>query len=152
PRSVLRFPSVRSTGPHRRRPWWVGLAGAPLVLLALSAASSSRGPAKKGPPPAPPVSVVAAEASRGDLGVYVSGLGAVTPLSTVAVRSRVDGQLMSVAFEEGQLVKQGQLLAQVDPRPFQAQLELAQGQLARDQASLENAQLDLKRYSTLQKQ
>jgi multidrug efflux system membrane fusion protein len=93
--------------------------------------------------------VVAAAVRQGSLDVYLHALGTVTPLNAVVVRSRVDGQLMRVAFEEGQMVKAGDLLAQIDPRPFEVQLTLASGQLARDQALLENARTDLERYRTL---
>src|SRR5207249_4460668 len=93
-----------------------------------------------------PTPVVAASAASSDVDVIVNGLGTVTPLRTVTVRSRVDGELVRVLFEEGQLVKAGQLLAEIDPRPFQVQLAQAQGQLARDRALLENARLDLERY------
>jgi multidrug efflux system membrane fusion protein len=95
------------------------------------------------------VPVVAEPARRGDIRVYLDGLGAVTPLATVTVRSRVDGELMSVHFREGQMVRAGDLLAEIDPRPFQVQLTQAQGQLARDQALLANAQVDLQRYRKL---
>ena len=93
--------------------------------------------------------VVAAQARRGNIGVYVSGLGAITPIYTVSVKSRVDGQLMSVHFREGQRVHQGDLLIEIDPRPYQAAVTQAEGQLERDQALLENARVDLTRYSTL---
>jgi multidrug efflux system membrane fusion protein len=93
--------------------------------------------------------VVAAKARLGDMPVYLNGLGSVLAFQTVSVRSRVDGQLLSVAFQEGQLVHQGELLAEIDPRPFQVQLEQAQGQLAKDQAGLKNALLDLARYQAL---
>jgi multidrug efflux system membrane fusion protein len=99
------------------------------------------------PPPAIPV--VAAQAKAGDIGVYVTGLGAITPLSTVTIRSRVDGQLMSVHFKEGDLVKQGDPLIDIDPRPYQAIVDQVQGQLVRDQALLANARVDVTRYQTL---
>jgi multidrug efflux system membrane fusion protein len=84
--------------------------------------------------------------------VNISGLGTVVPTDAVTVRTRVDGQLMTVNFKEGQVVKQGDLLMQVDPRPYEVQLHQAEGQLAKDQAALKDARLDLERYKNLVKQ
>jgi membrane fusion protein, multidrug efflux system len=97
----------------------------------------------------PVVPVVVATAQHGDLPVYFSGLGTVTAFNTVTVHSRVDGQLVSVAFKEGQFVHQGDVLAQIDPRPFQVILEQAEGQLAKDQAQRKDAETNLERYKLL---
>jgi membrane fusion protein, multidrug efflux system len=105
--------------------------------------------ARSGGPGGGPVPVVAVPAATGAMDIIVNGLGTATPLRTVTVRTRVDGELVRVLFQEGELVKQGQLLAQVDPRSFQVALSQAEGQLARDRALLENARVDLERYKTL---
>ena len=98
------------------------------------------------------VPVVAAAATTADVGVVLDALGSVTPVSTVTVRSRVDGQLMKILFKEGQVVREGELLAEIDPRTYQVQLATAEAQSARDQALLKNSMIDLERYRTLFKQ
>jgi len=96
-----------------------------------------------------PVPVALATVQKGDVPVTLTGLGTVTPLATVTVKTQISGYLTEVAFQEGQMVKKGDFLAQIDPRPYQVALEQAEGQLAKDQALLKNAQLDLQRYNTL---
>jgi multidrug efflux system membrane fusion protein len=99
-----------------------------------------------------PVPVVVATAQKGDLPVFFDGLGTVTAFNTVTVRSRVDGQIVKINFTEGQTVKQGDSLIEIDPRPYQVQLEQAEGQLAKDQAQLKDVQVDYERYKLLQKE
>jgi multidrug efflux system membrane fusion protein len=118
-------------------------------LASLGPAAKEK-PARRGGPSSIPVT--AAPAVVGDMPIYLSGLGTVTSLNTVTVRSRVDGELLKVHYTEGQTVKKGDLLAEIDARPFAAQLAQAEGQLARDQALLDNARADLQRYEVLQKQ
>ncbi len=108
--------------------------------------------AKGEKPPDVPVAVSVATASVGDLQVRVPALGTVTPLATVTVRTQISGILQKVAFTEGQLVHEGDLLAQIDPRPYEAAVKQMEGNLRRDQALLEDAKLDLKRYEGLVKE
>src|SRR2546423_1037223 len=138
-----------------KRALWIGLAA---VLLVAGAgfyvysqqpkgggdASEKSAPAakgKKGFDPNRATPVVADVAKKGDVNLYLNGLGTVVPLRTVTVRSRVDGELMAVHFNEGQVVKAGDLLAEIDPRPFQVMLMQAEGQQVRDQALLAYARI-----------
>jgi multidrug efflux system membrane fusion protein len=98
------------------------------------------------------VSVAVTPALKQDVPYYLSGLGTVTAFNTVTVKSRVDGELQKVNFTEGQFVHEGDLLAEIDPRPFQVALEQMEGQLFRDQAQLDNARVDFKRYDKLAKE
>jgi membrane fusion protein, multidrug efflux system len=98
------------------------------------------------------IPVTVAQAQTTDFPVYLNGLGTVQPYETVTVHSRVDGQLTEVAFRQGQMVNEGDLLAQIDPRPYQAALDQALAKKAQDEANLKNAQLNLQRYTTLNKE
>src|SRR6516165_7299909 len=98
-----------------------------------------------------PIPVRTATAQERDMPLYLNGLGTVTAFKTVTLHSRVDGELIKVAFTEGQMVREGDLLAQIDPRPFEVQLEQAEGQLARDEATLKLAKLNLARSQELPK-
>jgi len=144
-----REPAARRQ-PRRRWLWLTAgivLAAVVLYFLLRSHPSSPAPGPSAGRGPATPVT--AATAHKGDIGVYYTGLGAVTPLYTVTVKSRVDGQLMKIYYQEGQTVRQGAPLVEIDPRPFEVQLTQAQGQLIKDQAALQNARIDLARYQEL---
>ena len=140
------------------RHWKIGLLAVCLVAVIAYVFWSNSGKAQSRAASQGPISgvqsvpVVTVAAKTGSIPVYLNGLGSVTPLNTVTVKTRVDGQLMSVRYQEGQVVRAGTLLAEIDPRPFQAQLTQFEGQLARDQALLENARLDLQRFTVLVQQ
>ncbi|MET3620767.1 MdtA/MuxA family multidrug efflux RND transporter periplasmic adaptor subunit [Burkholderia ambifaria] len=133
-------------------PWSRTPAGTQAAGSAASGASAGGGHRGRGGPAAmanipQPVSV--ASATQGEMPIVLSALGTVTPLANVTVKTQLSGYLQSVAFQEGQLVRKGDLLAQIDPRPYQVALETAEGTYARDAALLATARLDLKRYQTL---
>ncbi len=123
---------------------WLPAAQGLLVKLKLVAE-----PGAKAPPPPRVIAVATARVSRRSVDYFLTGLGTVTPFRTVTIRPRVEGELIKIAFTEGQTVKQGDLLAQIDPRLWQAQLEQAQGQLARDDAVMRSTNRTLLRYRQL---
>ena len=136
------------TSPHRR----AGLAALAVVVCALAVwlLLRDRGAPPAAPDPVVPVATVLVQ--QQDVARYLTGVGTVTAAASVTVKARVDGQLDSVGFVEGQDVKAGQVLANIDPRALQAQLAQAQAQRAKDQATLLNARLDLQRYTRLQRE
>jgi len=160
-----RAASRRTATPVRRKAGWFGS----IVQLCLIAGIGAGGYyaythnllskeaierlVRHGDPPAPPAKrvtpVLTAMVRRGEMDLSLNGLGSVTALYTVTLHSRVDGELQKVHFVEGQMVKQGDLLAEIDPRPFQVQLEQAEGNLMRDQAGLKVNRLDLERYNVM---
>jgi len=139
--------------PSWRRLAWIALG----VLLALALAwwlyqRAGQQATTARPGANIPVPVVASPATQDDVNITFNALGTVTPLATVTVKTQISGQLVQIAFREGQLVKQGDLLAVIDPRPYELALQQAQGQLLKDQALLRQAQIDLGRYQILAKQ
>ena len=161
--AAVREPHFRTERPvhvePRRSSGAVGWIIALIVLAALGVgawllffhgktapADATQGPGGRGAGGGREVPVVAATAAQGDLPIYLHGLGTVTPFNLVTIRSRVEGQIMKIGFIEGQDVKEGDVLVQIDPRPYEVQLEQAEGQLGRDQAILNNAKVDLERY------
>ena len=138
---------------QRWRMWAVVLAVAVVVFYFLIARSRPDSATDSAPVAVHMVvPVAAAPAKAGDLNLYISAIGTVTPYNTVTIKSRVDGQLDKVNFKEGQMVKAGDLLAEIDPRPYQVQLTQAEGTLAKDLASLENAKIQLARDKELYKE
>lgn len=164
---VLLAPPPGSTPPRPasppklkpRRKTWLYLAVLAIAAVAAflwyrsdhnqTAAQAKAGSAKGGRGPTGPTPVVAIKTTTGNIGVYVTGLGAITPIYTVTVKSRVDGQLLAVHFKEGDYVHQGDPMIEIDPRPYEAVVVQIEGQLLRDQALLANARVDLTRYQTL---
>ena len=136
-----------------RKKWWVGAIAVLLTGFGVYAGYMFLGHGTRavaqGPAFQPKFPVVAVAAKTGDIHTYITGLGTVTALNAVTVHTRVDGEIVKVLFKEGEIVKTGALLVEIDPRPYEAALLQAEGQLARDKALLENARLDLKRYETL---
>lgn len=132
--------------------YWYSQRQAPPAPGAAPGSRIPAGPGRPGGPGgfgAPSAPVVVSTVAQRDMDVVLNGLGNVTPVSNVTVRAQVSGPLQKVLFEEGQMVKAGDVLAEIDPRPFQAALDQALGQLARDQALLQNARIDQQRYRTL---
>jgi membrane fusion protein, multidrug efflux system len=153
PADNINSASKTQAADRKRRRSWHWIVWPSVLLLACLAAALfwRRHEAGQSQPPRtpPPIPVVVGRAEQGDIGVYVTGLGTVTPLNTITVTTRVDGQLMAVKYKEGERVRQGDPLVEIDPRPFQVALEQAEAQLVKDQAALQNAQIDLKRYEEL---
>jgi len=144
--------------PRRGRAWIVLLIVAAVAVAAYrfwprssaqapATTTASTGGARRSVGGVPPV--VAVKATKGDIGVYIVDPGSVAPVYTVTVQSQISGYLTEVLYKEGDTVQKGQALAEIDPRPYEVQLETAQASLVRDQANLDNARVDLKRYQTL---
>ena len=135
---------------RRKLIWWIIGGIALLVLIVIGARYRAATPATTGRSGMNgPSTVGAANVTTGDIPITINALGTVTPLATVIIHPQINGPLLKIAFTEGQMIKRGDLLVQIDPRPYQAAVDQAAGQLKRDQASLANAKVDLDRYKTL---
>jgi len=152
PRSEGRGPDPVFNEPTQKRGGWVWA----LLLIALAVggllyyqhrSTTDTSKAKAAPPPRA-VPITTAPAKKGDIGIYVEALGTVTPVYTVTVTSRVQGEIMKVYYKEGQMVRKGDPLLDIDPRPYEAALTQTEGQLAHDQALLNEAGIDLDRYKS----
>ncbi len=145
--------SERPTAPPReRRQFYVRAALAAAALALVVYLAWIWAPTKDNSRRAAPQSVGIATIAKGDVRVFVTGLGTVAPLATVNVVTQISGQLTQVAFHEGQIVKKGEFLAQIDPRPYEIMLAQYEGQLVHDQGLLDQAKVNLGRYQTLLKQ
>ena len=135
---------------HRR---WLRVIASCVVFVAIAAylihMFQKKTTSAQATPSPPPIRVVTATAKKGNQPIYLTGLGSVIPDYTVTLHTRVDGELLRFAVEEGQIVSAGQLIAEIDPRPFEVQLLQAEGQSEHDQAILANAKVDLERYRAL---
>lgn len=156
PRRDANQPPLRRPPPAAaRKPLWRRLLAMAVALLVVGGLVYwlQQRSTQRVPPPrfavAGPMPVVAATAAKGNIDIVFNGLGTVVPLATVTVKTQISGQLTRIAFTEGQVVKKGDPLAEIDSRPYERQRDNAQGQLLKDQALLKNAQLDLARYRTL---
>ena len=132
-----------------RRGIRLGFVLVTVALLAAAGAAYVRSNRERAPAAADapqPIPVIAATVQESDAPIVLTGLGTVTPLNTATVRSQITGLIISVDFKEGQSVKKGDVLAQIDPRTYQAELDQAEATLAHDQAHLKNAQQNLERY------
>lgn len=164
-------PPLPQTTAQTSSPWRARIIGVAVVLVILVVVASivyrskgtpglgpDLGPPGGGPGPGPPgpgdapVAVAVASVTRGDVAINIPALGTVTPLATVTVKSQIAGQLTRVVFKEGQMVRAGDFLAEIDPRPYRAALDQARATLKRDQALLENSKVDLRRYQNLIKE
>lgn len=142
--------------PSRAYRWWALALAAILIVsyfgwqhFATSKGADAAGSSKAAAGVSAPIPVTVATAEKADFSVYLNGLGTVQPFNTVTVRSRVDGQITKVQFQQGRMVKQGDVLVQIDPRPYQAALTQALSKKAQDEANLKNAKLNLNRYQSL---
>ena len=150
----IKDPSIVAPGPVKRASRWPGILTGLLVLAVLAgivwwtrqqAAPQQAGGGRN----AGPMSIVPETIGKGDIGVSLNALGTVTSLATVTIRSQISGYLMKIDFKEGDEVKKGDLIAEIDSRPYEATLAQAKGNLARDEAQLKGAQVDLTRYQNL---